>query len=262
MTPPRALIFTDLDGTLLDHATYDWSAAAPLLDRLTAAGIPVVLASSKTAAEMVPLRAAMGLSDAPLICENGAGVVIGGSGTSPDDRSAYWQLRAAIEALPDAVRSPFEGFADMGPVRIAEVTGLAPEAARAAAQRAFSEPGLWGGNEADQAAFLEALAAHGITGRRGGRFLTLSFGGTKADRMAEIATGYGNPVTIALGDAPNDREMLETADHGIVIANDHGAPLPELKGEAAGRIRRSARPGPEGWNKELSGLLSDLGIDI
>lgn len=262
MTTPRALIFTDLDGTLLDHATYDWSPAAPLLDRLTADGIPVVLASSKTAAEMVPLRAAMGLEEAPLICENGAGALTGGSGTVSADRSAYWQLRAAIEALPDALRAPFEGFGDMGPDRIAEVTGLPLDAAAAAAERAFSEPGLWEGTEDGQAAFLEALKDHGISGRRGGRFLTLSFGGTKADRMEEIATGYGHPVTIALGDAPNDREMLETADHGIVIANTHGAPLPELTGEATGRIRRSTRPGPEGWSIELSGLLSDLGIDI
>ena len=98
MTVP-AMIFTDLDGTLLDHETYDWSPAAPLLGRLTAAGIPVCLASSKTAAEMVPLRAAMGLSAAPLICENGAGIVPGGEATATGaDRSAYARLRAALQA--------------------------------------------------------------------------------------------------------------------------------------------------------------------
>ena len=260
--PIPALIFTDLDGTLLDHDTYDWSPAAPVLERLGAAGIPVCLASSKTAAEMVPLRGAMGLGDWPLICENGAGVVAGGVQAAGGDRSAYWRLRAALDAVPAPLRAGFEGFGDMGPARIAEVTGLAAEAAEDAATRAFSEPGLWTGTEADMAAFLEVLQARGVTGRRGGRFLTLSFGGTKADRMDEIAALYGRPVTIALGDAPNDREMLERADHGIVIANPHGAALPELAGEAEGRIRRSEQGGPQGWGTEVPRLLADLDIRI
>ncbi|WP_428927550.1 HAD-IIB family hydrolase [Marinibacterium sp. SX1] len=262
---PPALVFTDLDGTLLDHDSYDWSPAAPLLGRLTAAGIPVVLASSKTGAEMVPLRREMGLQGAPLICENGAGVIAAGPGPAAADRDAYERLRAGLDALPRALRGSFEGFGDMGPGRIAEITGLAPDAAAAAALRAFSEPGLWHGDAAGQDRFLAGLAERGITGRRGGRFLTLSFGGTKADRMDEIAGQYGRPVTIALGDAPNDREMLETADYGIVIANAHGTPLPPLAGETGGegrggRIRRSRQPGPHGWSAELAGLLSDLGI--
>jgi ribonucleotide monophosphatase NagD (HAD superfamily) len=48
---PSPLVFTDLDGTLLDHDTYDWTPARDALDRLTRAGIPVVFTSSKTAAE-------------------------------------------------------------------------------------------------------------------------------------------------------------------------------------------------------------------
>lgn len=255
MITPPALVFSDLDGTLLDHDSYDWTPAADLLTRLTAAGIPVCLASSKTAAEMVPLRAAMGLGGAPMICENGAGVV---TERGAGDRSAYDRLRAALDAL----QAPFEGFGDMGPARIADVTGLDPEAAKAAAERCFSEPGIWSGDDAGLAAFLRALAAQGIAARRGGRFLTLSFGGTKADRMGEIAGRYGHPTTIALGDAPNDREMLETADYGIIIANPHGAALPEMAGEASGRIRRSRAPGPYGWSEDLSALLSDLGMDV
>ncbi len=259
MTTPPALVFSDLDGTLLDHDSYDWTPAAALLTRLTAAGIPVCLASSKTAAEMVPLRAEMGLGAAPMICENGAGVV---RDAGAGDQSAYLRLRAALEALPAEMRTPFDGFGDMGPARIADVTGLDPAAARAAAERCFSEPGIWSGDEASLAAFFRALEAQGIAARRGGRFLTLSFGGTKADRMGEIAGHYGQPTTIALGDAPNDREMLETADYGIIIANPHGAALPEMAGEADGRIRRSRASGPYGWSDALTALLSDLGMDV
>ncbi|MCE8458362.1 HAD-IIB family hydrolase, partial [Rhodovulum sulfidophilum] len=65
MPRPALLIFTDLDGTLLDHETYSHAEAAPALTALRAAGVPVILASSKTAAEIAPLRAELGLSAHP-----------------------------------------------------------------------------------------------------------------------------------------------------------------------------------------------------
>ncbi|MGV6847855.1 MAG: HAD-IIB family hydrolase [Marinibacterium sp.] len=264
MPTPPAIIFTDLDGTLLDHDSYDWSPAAPLLTRLTQAGIPVVLASSKTAAEMVPLREAMGLSRWPMICENGAGIVPAGAKAVADGRDQigedYAGLRAALERIEPDLRRRFEGFGDMGTDRIAEVTGLPAGRAGLAAERAFSEPGLWHGDVDGEAALIAALAGEGVVARRGGRFLTLSRGGTKADRMGEISARFGSPRTIALGDAPNDAEMLEAADHGIVVANPHGPGLPRLAGEETGRIRRTSVAGPCGWTAGLTDVLSAIGI--
>lgn len=260
MLPPPALIFTDLDGTLLDHDSYDWSPAAPLLTRLREAAIPVILASSKTAAEMRPIRACMGLSGYPLICENGAGIVPPGDRAGDADRGRYDKVRAALNRVPGNLRRRFEGFGDMEPARIAEVTGLPLQDARRAARRAFSEPGLWHGDRDGETALVAALARDGVVARRGGRFLTLSLGGTKADRMAEIAGAFGNPTTIALGDAPNDAEMLQAADIGIVVANPRGSGLPEMEGEAMGRIRRTDLAGPRGWSAALSAVLSELGI--
>ena len=60
--PPFFLVFTDLDGTLLDHDTYGWEAASPALAQCRERGIPIVLVSSKTRAEMDNLRRRMGLS--------------------------------------------------------------------------------------------------------------------------------------------------------------------------------------------------------
>ena len=254
---PTLMIFSDLDGTLLDHETYDWSPAAPALAALAEMGAPVVLASSKTAPEIARLRAAMGLSHWPAIVENGAGLLPPERDDAPDCAD-HARLRAALETLPEALRASFEGFTDMDAARVAEVTGLPPEDAARARTRAFSEPGLWHGDDATRAAFIDALDAQGIAAVMGGRFLTLSHGADKADRLRELAQAYEPAQTVALGDAPNDIGMLSAADHGVVIANPASPEIPALPGEDAGRVTRTVDTGPLGWNSAILSLLDQL----
>lgn len=248
-------VFTDLDGTLLDHDTYSFAAAQPALNRLIADKIPVVLTSSKTAVEIIALHRQIGLGDAPIIVENGAGIVDPRRGSTDDD-GAYRRIRTVLADLPD--HTGFRGFGDMSDDEVAEITGLPLPAAALARQRCHSEPGLWSGGDAALDAFLAALAERGISARRGGRFLTLSLGRTKADAMRDCAARLGATTTIALGDAPNDIEMLQAADFGVIVRNDHAPPLPPLTGETAGRIRRTEDPGPKGWNAAMQDLLNEL----
>lgn len=259
MQRPPFVVFTDLDGTLLDPEDYSYEAAAPALARLVAAGVPVILASSKTAAEIAPIRADLGLSAFPAIVENGAGLLDPGA-EAPDDPGRYRELRAALGRLPASVRAAFQGFGDWDLAMLARRTGLPRVEAELAARRRYSEPGLWRGSDAQKLAFVAGLAALGISVREGGRFLTLSFGGTKASRMAEVAARYGNPFTVALGDGPNDVEMLGAADLGFVIANPHRPPLPPVPGEAEGRIVRIDTPGPEGWTEAMDRVIADRGL--
>jgi len=254
----KAMVFTDLDGTLLDHDSYSFEPAREALDTLRRHDIPLVLSTSKTAAEVEPLHAALALGSTPVIVENGSGIYDPRAGREDDD-SAYRKIRAALDDLPADLRSPFEGFGDMDVAGVVTHTGLMPEAAALARQRCHSEPGLWRGTVDAKTRFIAALAEKGITARQGGRFLTLSHGRTKADAMREVAASYGPDVTIALGDAPNDIEMLETADYGVIVRNDHATPLPPLAGEAAGRIQRTEHPGPEGWNTAVLRLLAKTG---
>ncbi|MCW2308590.1 HAD-IIB family hydrolase [Rhodobium gokarnense] len=262
------IVVTDLDGTLLDHDSYRWDAAIPALDLLKDREIPLILSSSKTAAEIAPLRETLGFSHCPAIVENGAGILEGGDAAGEDDagETPYGRLRDVLDALPADLREPFAGFGDWTVEEVAERTGMDIESAARAQARRFSEPGLWSGSEGDLDAFLAALGKHGVSARRGGRFLTLSFGADKADRIAEIAPRYAvdgsDPTVIALGDAPNDVGMLEAADIGIVIANPAHDPLPALKGEADGRIRRSRLPGPEGWNESLLSVINDTNFGV
>ncbi|MFZ2098943.1 MAG: HAD-IIB family hydrolase [Oricola sp.] len=261
MRPP-AIVFTDLDGTLLDHATYAWDSARPALTLLREHGIPLILASSKTAAEIADLRAEIGFPDCPAIVENGAGILEPGDPAIANDASVHDRLVAILDALPLRLRENFSGFSDWAVEEVAAKTGLSLPAAKKAAARRFSEPGIWSGTNDERAEFEAQLAGKGVTARQGGRYLTLSFGASKADRMADIASRYGGagdrPRVIALGDAPNDIEMLQAADIGVIVANPHGKALPELAGERDGRIVRTEKSGPEGWNESVQRILQDL----
>ncbi len=244
MTP---VVFTDLDGTLLDHATYSHAAAAPALDALRAARIPVVLCSSKTAAEIAPLHAALSLAPAPYVVENGAGIVWPGSTLA--DTGSYARIRAAIAAMG----APFRGFGDMTDAEVSDNTGLSMQDAALARQRRFSEPGVWQGDPADLPAFLEAVSKRGLVAKQGGRFLTLSEGGDKATAMKTVTDRLGSDWVIALGDAPNDAAMIQAANLGIVVANPHGPGIPPFADEA--HIKRTTLPGPAGWNAAILDFL-------
>ena len=75
MSDAALIVLSDLDGTLLDHTTYAFDAARAALERLRDARVPLVLCTSKTRAEVEPIRAAL-RNTHPFIVENGGGVCV------------------------------------------------------------------------------------------------------------------------------------------------------------------------------------------
>ena len=253
------IVFTDLDGTLLDHETYSFEPARPALELLKARGIPLILASSNTEAEMRPIAAAIGI-DHPMIVENGAGIVNLPDGKAEQD-GIYDRLRAVLSSMDPDLRRHYQGFGDWSDEEVAEKTGMTLETARLARKRRFSEPGLWSGSEDERAGFAAILDGHGFQAVQGGRFFTLMPKTSKAEAMKKIARHYAEtsdePIsTVALGDAPNDAAMLEAADQGFIIANPAHAEMPVSDREREGFITRSERPGPYGWNDMILQLLA------
>lgn len=260
MQPSDAFIFfTDLDGTLLDHETYSYKAALPALRELKIREIPLVLASSKTAAEIAPLRKELGFEHCQAIVENGSGILPAHENKPTRERS-YERLTNAVYNLPVALRSHYAGFNQLTSKQVSDLTGLSLPDAELAKKRDFSEPGIWSGNQIDKETFLKSLTDVGISAQQGGRFLTLSFGGNKANQMENlidlhmIAKGH-KLTSVALGDAPNDIEMLEMADFGFIIPTHGPSKIPPLTGEKTLRIRRADQSGPIGWNQCVLDLI-------
>ena len=252
------IVFTDLDGTLLDHENYSFAAASPALEQMRRLKIPLILASSKTAAEIIPLRSELGFSQCEAIVENGAGILEAGSNDQAST-GTYQQILQSLSELPPGLRSLYQGFSEWSAEEVSRRTGLPLADAAKARQRRYSEPGLWLGDDESREEFVTLINAKGLSVLQGGRFMTLSFGGNKAERMSEIAGRHGKsgtaPFVVALGDAGNDVAMIEQADLGIIIPNPAHQGIPTLDGEAEGRIIRASHAGPRGWNETIMSLL-------
>lgn len=258
----RTVVFSDLDGTLLDHDTYDWKPAEPALRELKIRGIPVVLASSKTLAELEFHRRAMALPD-PVVAENGAAIDVP-EGYFPGIASADFTSidRKALQRHLDAIREAGDydcvSFAELGEDGIAQATGLTPEHAALANRRRASEPLLWRDSEERLRAFCAAAGARGLRCTRGGRFVHLMGPVDKADAVSELCRAYRRKwpdamlQTVALGDGQNDLGMLRAADVAVVIRGRHPQPMP-LEGHS--HVLRPAEPGPAGWAEAMRTLL-------
>lgn len=264
----KLMVVTDLDATLLDH-NYSWAAAEPALGRLSESGLPLVLNSSKTLAEMEALAAALDLN-APIVAENGGliafpessgGAAGGGLDYAIDIRGL------AREAILDAAHDlraregyRFSGFADWSTAELAALTGLSTEQAEASGKRFATEPIRWEDSEPNRLRFAESLSTKGIRMLRGGRFWHLMGDADKADGVAAVRAYIKEkePDTLwrvlALGDSANDTAMLEAADIAVVIPHEDG---PRIQPKTA-RLIHAPFPASAGWNAAVLALLDEF----
>ncbi len=254
------IVITDLDGTLLDHHTYQFTDALPALNTLKTRAIPLVLSSSKTAAEMKQLKRQLDNRD-PFVVENGTGIYI----PAGDDYELIYfgikreQILSVIHALRAKGHANFSGFADLSIDDVMQLTGLDEERARLACEREFTEPIQWHDTEANLDNFRKILSEKGMTAVRGGRFVSISGKVDKGKALEWLRQYYMKryeqpPVIIALGDSDNDVPMLEKADYAIVVRSPARA-APKINHK---QLILTDATGPSGWNDSLLSLLQDI----
>lgn len=267
----RLLLFSDLDGTLLDDA-YRWDLAEPALAIIKTLAFPLILSSSKTLDEMITLAATLD-TKAPLIAENGALVAIPKAGPFSSFRSGTvrgapyhieftgldrTRILAVAHQLRQAAEYKFDGFHDWSLDELCTITGLTREQAQQASNRLATEPILWRDTNARWIEFEAALRTLGIGTVKGGRFIHLMGNTDKAMGLNRVRKLYKELEpdvdwhVVSLGDSPNDLEMLSAADTAVVIPNPrHPAGLDPT----APKVLRPSQAGPEGWNVAMRQLL-------
>lgn len=249
--PANTLIFTDLDGTLLEHHSYRFDAALPMLSFIKARNIPLIIVTSKTVGEVIELQQKLGIRE-PFIAENGAGIAFpknDGYEELPLGKS-YTAIRDAFTRY--AAQFPIRGFFDMSVEEVARLTGLPMEQAALAKARTFTEPFVLE-KESRLDELIRLADADGLAIVKGGRFYHLiTKGQDKAAAIKQLIKQYETRFncrfeTVALGDGPNDLTMLAAVDHPVLI------PHPDGRYEACNidNLAKASNPGPKGWNAAL-----------
>ena len=253
-----ALVATDLDGTLLDRETYGFAAARPALDALRQGGVPLVLCSSKTRAEMEPLAAAIGVRG-PLVVENG-GAIVASSGAVLVLGVTRDRL---LEELPGVAREAgvrARSFAEMSVAEVASLTGLPEDQAVLAMRREYDEPFVVEdppGRDPEVDARLDRAArARGLRVTRGGRLHHLTGPVDKGEALRAITRAApADGDVIGLGDAANDLPLLLAVTRPIVMPRSDGTVDPALAARFPG-VERAPGPGPAGWSAAVLAALS------
>jgi len=273
--PSRNLVFfTDLDGTLLDHQTYAWTAARTALTALARKRLPLVIVTSKTRAEVMPLLRELRRRE-PFVVDNGGAIYLPLryfpfpiDGAEPAGRgwqrvplgTPYPRLVAALATAARRARVPVRGFSQMTAREVAERAGLAPVAARRAHQREFDEPFviLQGGAQAWPRLRRE-IRKLGLGATRGSRFHHILGANDKGAAVRQLSTwfrlAHGPQVrTLGLGDSPNDVPLLRAVDSPILVARPGGRYDRETLSSVP-HAQRAGAVGPAGWNRAVLRVL-------
>ncbi|WP_237261858.1 HAD-IIB family hydrolase [Thiomicrorhabdus immobilis] len=278
----KKLLFTDLDGSLLNHHDYDYSSAMPAMQRLNSEQIPWILTTSKTAAEVVELKAELN-NPYPFIVENGAGIFWSKESLDCDlllkslvSNNASMSAHANIEnwgdgfqylslnlvSLPQILQLArdyktqhgidYLGFSEMDAQQVMGCTGLSFENALKAKQRNFSEPLLWKDSEQASIEFKRAMSRQGLQVLKGGRFVHLMGLSNKGLALKVLEDYYQQAwqskiETMALGDGDNDISLLEASDNPVIISSPVN-PAPLVKHN---KVFVTQENGPKGWNQAV-----------
>ncbi len=256
----KKVLFTDLDGTLLDLQDYSYEPALPALAVVKRHQVPIVFCTAKTLAENEYYHELLDVHD-PFIVDNGGAIFIPAEYFSFEYEAAsrgdyrvielgapYSELRAALQAIRAETGFSITGFGDMTVDEVAADANLTLEQAARAKQKSYNESFIFDEPAEKEAVLFSKIEEKGFGVTHGGRYYNIH--GKNADKgravrkLTELFTReYGAVLTIGVGDSRNDIPMLTAVDQPAVVRNKQGGWL-EL---ALPNLYRAAGEGPTGW---------------
>ena len=263
------IIFTDLDGTLLDSDTYSFEGAGEVLACIREQNLPLVTVTSKTAEEVKHIIRERNISH-PFVVENGGGIFFPDTypgefpRTQPDN--GYYVVHIArsgiqpqdvLKEMSSLIGIRLRGFSNLSVEEIMSYTGLSAEKAGKAQQRQFSEPFVLPPGKSVLKKIIRLSHSYNYKIVMGGRFAHLiPIDSGKGNAVKYLLDFYqkqfpdGQVISIGLGDSYNDFDFLSITDISIIIRN---------KGRILKSVKKnwiiSQKQGVEGWAEEVKKII-------
>ena len=268
MSAEKLILFTDLDGSLLDLDSYSYEQAEEGLRLVRDRDVPLIFCSAKTRLEQEHYRDRLGIRD-PFIVENGGAIFIPKDCFSflfPYQKTVggfrvielglpYRKIRATLEKVRAETSIDFQGYGDMSVDEVAAATGLDTEAAKRAMAREYDETFLLKCSEQDGKKLETALSREGIHCTYGGRFhhaLGPNDKGMAVTLLTELyRRKFGEVRTVGIGDTVNDAPMLAAVDVPFLVQRPGG----DWEKLDQPNLQKVPGVGPAGWSLAVRELL-------
>ena len=271
----RKILFTALEGCLLDAESGSWAAAQAGIDELERRSVPWVIFSGLTRAQLDPIRRKLGHAG-PFVSEHGGGLYVP-QGYFPvriegQERSGNFQLlplakpyletAAALEELAEEARVSVVGVSQMSLRETERNTGLSQRETEQFRLRDFEERFFFAGaSEADVTRFVALAKQRGFYASPGGTFWSFSSlpdAGEAARRLAKLfrtsAHKRRQSQIFAIGAGPEDFAMLSAADRGILLPSEDAADDSALA-QPTRKFEHAKYSGRKGWADAVLGVL-------
>ena len=257
-------VVSDVDGTLMDHS-YDLTPAKETIKLLQELSIPVILCTSKTAAEVKVIRKQLNLTD-PYIVENGAAIY----GESLKKVNGEIILGEKYEILEDILKSiskdinfDLQPLNNLSDEEATELTGLKGHSLELMRDRHWSMPFL---NPPDslEDKLISCSKKFKVDIFRGNRMSHLLSKNSNKGKAINELKNYSNKPNIkiiGLGDSPNDLPLLLNSDFKIVIPSPSGPNLKLLNKLKNYNFILASEPNGFGWKNEVNNLINKLVIN-
>lgn len=238
----KIVVFTDLDGTVLDEK-YSFQDVEPIITHLLSLNVAVVLCSSKTRTEIEFYRKMLNISD-PFISENGGAIFTPKNyfEVANFDKQTkeydiielgipYAELRKKLQNIRAKTGCKLIGFGDMSAEEVAKDSGLSVELAGWAKQREYGEP--FRVLDCNEKKLCAAAKDEGLFITKGDRYYHLkgeNDKGAAVKRLNEVyEKNFGQTQTIGVGNSANDLPMLDVVDAPFFREKDEPVDVPWKK---------------------------------
>lgn len=231
MKPSSAVIFSDIDGTIID-AKYSLKNTQAVISEILKKKVSFILCSSKTRAEIKYYRSKLGIKD-PFISENGAAIFIPKNYfgcqvnySKQTDEFDIVELGISNSIIRKKIRKMEKdngfkiiGFSDMTAKEVSKGTGLPFELAKLAKKREYSEPCSIEGITEEE--FNTLTQREGLRYEKGKKYYNLIGNHDKGKAVSLLKECFlleaGAIKSYAIGNDRNDLAMLKISDFSFFI---------------------------------------------
>ncbi|MCU0598559.1 MAG: HAD-IIB family hydrolase [Desulfobacterales bacterium] len=271
----QRIVYSDLDGTFLDHNSYSFADSLDSYKLLCDRGVPIIFCSSKTRIEIDTLQKKLPGKN-PFIVENGAAICI------PDDFSHlsapvfkqqgsyhilqlgvhYNQVVKQLQMIKEMFPNKLISFSDMAPEEVSADAGLSIDQAVQARQREYSEVFKFIDHDPEvESRVIEEIKAYGFMCSKGGRYYLMHGSHDKGQAVKRLnrlfEKTYGRIMTIGIGDSLNDLPMLAAVDQPVLVKKVDGTHDREIL-QRLPHVHLADGIGPQGWALKAKEIASQI----